>query len=171
MNEKINCVIIHIQFINKRKGVNNMPYVFWTVIFLIVFIDRWTKRKTIKILGNRKGKKSVELIQDKLKLMLQDNKIKHVDGLEGGLTIIIKITLIALLCAIIYLIKLTQYQGEIGLKLALSFIIGGGFGNFIDRLGHGYVIDFICIKGSKNIVFNLSRIFIITGIILLLFNI
>ncbi|WP_242846132.1 signal peptidase II [Clostridium novyi] len=133
-------------------------------------VDRWTKRKTIAILENKKDNKSVELVQNKLKLIIEEEKLKQLDGFQSGVSLIVKITLIILLCVVIYFIRLMQYQGDIGLKLALSFIIGGVFGNLIDRLGYGYVIDFICIKGTKDIAFNLSRVFILTGLILLIVN-
>ncbi|ABK62323.1 MULTISPECIES: signal peptidase II [Clostridium] len=147
-----------------------MSFLFWGLIVGIILVDRWTKRKTIAILENKKDNKSVELVQNKLKLIIEEEKLKQLDGFQSGVSLIVKITLIILLCVVIYFIRLMQYQGDIGLKLALSFIIGGVFGNLIDRLGYGYVIDFICIKGTKDIAFNLSRVFILTGLILLIVN-
>ncbi|KEH87119.1 peptidase A8 [Clostridium novyi A str. BKT29909] len=145
-------------------------FYFGGLIVGIILVDRWTKRKTIAILENKKDNKSVELVQNKLKLIIEEEKLKQLDGFQSGVSLIVKITLIILLCVVIYFIRLMQYQGDIGLKLALSFIIGGVFGNLIDRLGYGYVIDFICIKGTKDIAFNLSRVFILTGLILLIVN-
>lgn len=147
-----------------------MSFLFWGLIVGIILVDRWTKRKTIAILENKKDNKSVELVQNKLKLIIEEEKLKQLDGFQSGVSLIVKITLIILVCVVIYFIRLMQYQGDIGLKLALSFIIGGVFGNLIDRLGYGYVIDFICIKGTKDIVFNLSRVFILTGLVLLIVN-
>ena len=145
-----------------------MSFLFWGLIVGIILVDRWTKRKTIAILENKKDNESVELVQNKLKLIIEEEKLKQLDGFQSGVSLIVKITLIILVCVVIYFIRLMQYQGDIGLKLALSFIIGGVFGNLIDRLGYGYVIDFICIKGTKDIVFNLSRVFILTGLVLLI---
>ena len=110
-----------------------MSFLFWSLILGIILVDRWTKRKTIAILENTKDNKSLELVENKLKLMIEDRKSKQLDGYEGGISLVVKITLILLLCVVIYFIRLMQYQGDIGLKLALSFIIGGGFGNLIDR--------------------------------------
>ncbi len=42
---------------------------------------------------------------------------------------------------LIYLVFKESYNK--GLNIALSFLIGGGLGNLIDRLYHGYVIDFL----------------------------
>ncbi|NOT18150.1 MAG: lipoprotein signal peptidase [Sulfuriferula sp.] len=42
---------------------------------------------------------------------------------------------------IIYLLR--KPQGSNTFKLALSFILGGALGNLIDRINHGYVVDFL----------------------------
>ncbi|HQD50865.1 MAG TPA: signal peptidase II [Defluviitaleaceae bacterium] len=52
-------------------------------------------------------------------------------------------------------------------KLSLSFIIGGGIGNIIDRSKKGYVVDFFAFKIKKSPIFNIADIFIIFGVILL----
>ncbi len=49
--------------------------------------------------------------------------------------------LLAIVLIILYLRKLTPEQK--GTAIALSFILGGAIGNYIDRLARGYVIDFI----------------------------
>ena len=54
--------------------------------------------------------------------------------------------------------------------VSLSLIAGGGVGNMIDRLAHGYVVDFIdvtCIPGWK-FVFNAADTFVCVGCGLLL---
>lgn len=54
------------------------------------------------------------------------------------------------------------------LKLALSFIIGGGASNLYDRMVRKYVVDYfsfnVKIKKIKDIVFNISDLFIFTGV-------
>ena len=54
--------------------------------------------------------------------------------------------------------KLTQFS--------LSLIIAGGIGNLIDRIAHGFVIDFISIW--KWPTFNLADIYIVAGILMIL---
>ena len=49
--------------------------------------------------------------------------------------------LVALAMVIIYFLKTPASQK--GMKLALSLIMAGAVGNFIDRIARGYVIDFL----------------------------
>jgi len=71
------------------------------------------------------------------------------------------------------MIYLIRYSSEIHLlnKIALSMLIGGAIGNFIDRIRLGYVVDFIRVDIIKSInfpVFNIADIFIVIGTILLM---
>lgn len=53
------------------------------------------------------------------------------------------------------------------LKLAFSFLIGGGLSNAYDRIVRKYVVDYfsfnVSLKKLKDIVFNISDIFIFIG--------
>ena len=55
-------------------------------------------------------------------------------------------------------------------KVSYGLILGGAMGNFIDRIIHGYVIDFIDIRifGYNYPIFNLADTFIVSGVILLI---
>jgi len=55
--------------------------------------------------------------------------------------------------------------------LSYSFILGGTFGNGIDRIFKGYVVDFINLNYINFPVFNIADISINIGFILLLYNI
>lgn len=57
-------------------------------------------------------------------------------------------------------------------KVAYSFILGGALGNFINRVYYGYVIDFIDIKifGYNYPIFNVADIFIVVGVLLLIYD-
>lgn len=48
-------------------------------------------------------------------------------------------------------------------RLALCFIVGGGVGNMIDRIGRGYVIDFIDCRFIDFYVFNVADSFVCVG--------
>ena len=48
-------------------------------------------------------------------------------------------------------------------RIALSFIIGGGIGNMIDRVALGYVIDFIDCRFIDFYVFNVADSFVCVG--------
>ena len=52
--------------------------------------------------------------------------------------------------------------------VALALLVGGGIGNFIDRVALGYVIDFIEFSFVDFPVFNIADICITIGVVLLL---
>ncbi|WP_457637674.1 signal peptidase II [Oceanithermus sp.] len=53
-------------------------------------------------------------------------------------------------------------------SLALSLMTAGALGNAIDRLGRGWVVDFLDIGPGLWPVFNLADSFVVIGVILLL---
>ncbi len=52
--------------------------------------------------------------------------------------------------------------------VALALLVGGGVGNFIDRVALGYVVDFIEFSFFDFPVFNVADVCITTGVVLLL---
>ena len=73
-------------------------------------------------------------------------------------------------CIVVLLIMLKNSSNRLEI-LALSFVLGGAFGNYIDRLRLGYVVDFIDwhFKGWHYPTFNFADSFIVVGIGILLF--
>ena len=69
-----------------------------------------------------------------------------------------------LLALIIYLVKKNEEKLTKTTSIAVALLIGGGLGNFIDRINLGYVIDFISIWIYP--VFNLADAFITVGVVM-----
>ncbi|MCY4321176.1 MAG: signal peptidase II [Bdellovibrionaceae bacterium] len=70
----------------------------------------------------------------------------------------------------VYLIfKMLQETSDRFQVMALSFILGGAFGNYLDRLRLGYVVDFIDwhFKGWHWPTFNIADSFIVVGVAIL----
>lgn len=80
-------------------------------------------------------------------------------------------SLIALALVIYYFIKTPA--AEWGMKVALSLILAGALGNQIDRIGRGYVIDFLdlYVRNRHWPFFNVADSCISIGAVLLLFMI
>lgn len=81
-----------------------------------------------------------------------------------GLAFVVSVFLLS------WLFKTERHQRL--LPLALSLVLGGAIGNVIDRLRHGYVIDFIDVHagGYHWPAFNIADSAITCGIILLLLD-
>ncbi len=92
----------------------------------------------------------------------------HNTGIAFGIPInqtIIIIGTVILLPTILYLLKKELQIKKPITQAALALILGGGVSNLIDRVAHGYVIDFISIWKWPS--FNLADAFIVVGILLI----
>ena len=75
------------------------------------------------------------------------------------------------LVCVYFIFKLLQETGDRFQVLALSFILGGAFGNYLDRVRLGYVVDFIDwhFKDWHWPTFNIADSFIVIGVVILSF--
>lgn len=89
---------------------------------------------------------------------------------NGSIAFLIVLAIIALVFLIHYEKSFKNNKRNL---LAFSLIYGGLFGNLIDRILYGYVIDYLkFIFGNYHFpVFNLADIAIVTGVFLLLYAI
>ena len=77
-----------------------------------------------------------------------------------------------IIVSLIIIEYLLYTSNNMTLKLSLSFILGGGIGNLIDRLRKRSVTDFFEVHLFRFIlpIFNIADIFIFVGVILFSFN-
>ena len=62
-----------------------------------------------------------------------------------------------------------KYEFKNNAKLGMSLILAGGFGNLIDRIFRGYVVDYIDITRLFDYpIFNFADICIVVGVILVI---
>jgi len=139
----------------------------FTIIILTLLLDQITKAiavKKIALNGN------YEYFGGLIEFKLVKNFGAAFGILQDKRWLFIIITTVVILVFIIYIVK---FNSEINLhtKLALSLLLGGAIGNFIDRIRLGYVIDFIQIDIINSInfpVFNFADVFIVFGTIMLM---
>jgi len=81
------------------------------------------------------------------------------------------LTVVALLVigAIIYADR-RYARGKRGLQVALGMLLGGAFGNLIDRIRLGYVIDYVYLKFIQFPVFNLADSSIVLAVFYLVYR-
>lgn len=80
----------------------------------------------------------------------------------------------ALLIGMFLFIIRKSFQDEPGLflqLLALSLVLSGGIGNLIDRIGQGFVVDFMLIDTgfARTGIFNVADMLIVIGTVLLFY--
>ncbi len=58
-------------------------------------------------------------------------------------------------------------RGKLSLQIPLGLLLGGAVGNLIDRVWHGYVIDYLFIQAIHFPVFNLADSAIVVAVVIL----
>ena len=137
-------------------------------ISIIVFIiDQVSKNVLSAILTLNKD---VEIVKDFFYITLTNNYGAAWSILENKTILIIIGTLIALVIIYKFMYSFKMNKRNI---IAFGILTGGILGNLIDRIIHGYVIDFLNFKifGYNFPVFNIADVAIVCGIFLLIYAI
>lgn len=138
--------------------------IFILIILIIVIIDQTTKAWAVKKLNSDDWRPA---LKNKVNLTLSKNKGAALNLFENHPKFVYRTTIIAIFLLAYYLFKIIKNKGLFLTKLSLSFIIGGGIGNIIDRSKKGYVVDFFAFNIKNSPIFNIADIFIILGTIIL----
>lgn len=147
-----------------QKLKSNKALIYASIICIILLvIDQITK---IIIINNNIN---ITIIPN----ILSIHKVQNTGGAFGigegniGMFIITNLVVLGLIIRFIHLQK--EYMDTATLY-TLFVIIAGGFGNLIDRISRGYVIDFINIFPKINFPrFNFADIYITVGWVVLAF--
>ena len=84
----------------------------------------------------------------------------------SGKTAVLLVITAALMIAVAWLLIKKIVRHPLGVTAGL-FILGGGLGNMIDRVWHGYVVDMLDISPLLEYpVFNLADCFVVVGAVL-----
>ncbi len=131
----------------------------WIAIILgAVALDQLTKYLTVLYL---KPLDTVPLIQDVLHLTYVENPGAAFGMMKDSRWVFMTISTVAIVVVLLYLfIKRPTDKLEC---LSLSFIVGGGIGNMIDRTLLGYVVDMIDFRLINFAVFNVADSFVCVG--------
>jgi signal peptidase II len=151
----------------KKKIFKKENIYFLFIIFIIFFLDRYSKNLILNLLENEK----YFFINNYLNLNLVFNT-----GIGFGLFSLDAGIYYNMLSMLIFLIILVlvylMFQSKTSEKIFFSFIIGGAIGNLYDRIIYKAVPDFIDfhIKDFHWFTFNIADIFISLGIIFMILN-
>ena len=136
----------------------------WSIALLVILIgaDQALKYWTVTHLALGE---STELLPGVLQLTRLHNYGAAWSSLSGK-TVVLLIVTAALLIAVAWLLVKKIVQHRLGVAAGL-FILGGGLGNMIDRVWHGYVVDMLDISPLFEYpVFNLADCFVVVGAVL-----
>ncbi len=139
--------------------------IYLILIGVIIFFDLYTKKIINKkiVLGE-----SIEVIKNKFYITHIKNSGGILGFLENKKIILHILSIITLFKYCYYFIK--NKDNFIFLKkIGLIFVIGGGFGNILERIYKKNVTDFFYIKYKKLPIFNVADIFVFSGIFFLIF--
>ena len=143
-----------------------MTYIIYLFIILFeVLLDQYSKQIVTAYLDLYQ---KVEVIPSFFNLTYVQNYGAGFSILEGQRFLFLFITIVAII-----IFSYMLYKGKnshIVYKTSLLLILGGTLGNFIDRIVHTYVVDFLdfIIFGYDFPVFNIADSFLTIGVILLL---
>lgn len=131
----------------------------WIAIILgTVFLDQLTKYLTVLYL---KTVSTVPLWEGVLHLTYVENTGAAFGIMKDQRWLFMTVSSVAIVALLIYLFwKKPQSKLEC---VALTFIIGGGIGNMIDRVALGYVVDMIDFRLINFAVFNVADSFVCVG--------
>lgn len=112
---------------------------------------------------------SIKIIKDFFYLTYVENKGAAFGILHGAIWFFVIMALVATSVCIYYLYKIPNDKYMLLSKISLTFIISGAFGNMLDRLFRGFVVDMFhfILFGKDFAVFNLADIFVCVGAFLM----
>ncbi|MEE0970551.1 MAG: signal peptidase II [Clostridia bacterium] len=107
---------------------------------------------------------TLPIIKDVIHLTYHENTGAAFGILKDNRWVFLIISTVAIVAITVYIIKYPPKNKWFG--VGLSFIVGGGIGNMIDRVLAGYVVDFIDFRLINFAIFNVADSFVCIGAVL-----
>lgn len=143
-----------------------MIILFWVLVIAFTIIDRVTKYIAE---GNIAENELIRVISagetDILSFSLHKNTGAAFSSFTGQTVALAAVTAVAMVLMTIYFHRIKHKH--LLMTISFAMVIGGGIGNFIDRVFQGYVTDFIRLF-PFTFIFNFADICVVIGAILLI---
>jgi signal peptidase II len=130
----------------------------------VIVFDQITKAEILSILGPVEGT-SRPLLGSWLSFTFVKNS-GVAFGLFRGIPYFFTITSVLISIGAIYFYRFHLPNERPWVQISLGLIVGGAIGNIVDRLRHGFVVDFVHVSWFPGI-FNLADSAITIGVIML----
>ncbi len=132
-------------------------------VILLTAIDQLSKWLVCLLIPH---KESIIVLKNIFRLTYIRNEGAALGLMQGQLWLFFLITVAVVVAVTVYMVKKRPTQPW--LVTSLTLIVGGGIGNFIDRLFRGHVIDFLDFGDLYfPYIFNLADCFVVCGAFLL----
>ncbi len=131
-------------------------YVFIGVV--LVGLDQWTKHLAVANLSDGSVASALPGVFD---FLYVENRGAAFGMLKDTRWFLILVT-VALIIILLLFVRKYKCKSVLGLS-AVTLIIAGGIGNLIDRVWHGYVVDFIHLLFMEFPCFNVADICVCIG--------
>lgn len=140
-----------------HKKISN--YSIYIIALCLIFIDQISKYFIDKtfILAS-----PFNIISNIVSLQKVYNTGAAFSLFEGNVVLLALVSVLAVIFIVGYLLKSTS-KSYLLLSIGWALLLGGTIGNLIDRIVHGYVIDFINLNFINFPIFNFADIFINIG--------
>lgn len=143
----------------------DIPLLYYLIAAVIIALDQWTKQLIMKYM--ERGE-SIPLIPDVFHLTSHRNMGAAFGILQNQRWLFIVITVAVVIGIIFSMIRIGRKQPLV--SLALSMVLGGAIGNFIDRVSTGQVVDFLDFTLINFPIFNVADMAITIGVAILLLD-
>lgn len=131
------------------------------VVALLVAIDQLTKQLAVQYL---KGKDPFVIWDGVFELRYLENSGAAFGIFQNQMAVFFILTIVICIFLIWFYIKVPDTHRYLAIKIPVLFCIAGAIGNFIDRLLHGYVVDFFYFKLIDFPIFNVADSYITCSI-------
>jgi signal peptidase II len=137
-------------------------------ILSLTLLDQITKFLAISFLKNQSA---ISLIPGVLELSYLENQGMAFGLMQGKIVFLLLHCLFFFAVAGYCFFRLPAKRYYVRFWITLSFVTAGALGNFLDRLLHGYVVDFIYLSVIDFPVFNVADIFVTCGCVSMIFKV
>lgn len=144
----------------------------WLLVSVVVIaLDQFTKLRVMAALELYE-RRPVLPVFDLVRLHNTGAAFSFLAGASGWQNWLFAAVAVVVSIGVLWWLVRLPRRGHDLLALGLALLLGGAIGNLIDRLLHGYVVDFILLhyQGWSYPAFNLADSAITGGVLLVLFD-
>ena len=143
--------------------MNLLPVI---VTILLILLDQGTK---LWALGSLKPIHNMTLVEGFMDLTFVENRGVAFGMFSGQRWFILVLTVVIVGILVYFYRTLPAKKEYTPVRASLILVLAGAIGNIIDRVFRGYVVDFFEFTFFDWPVFNVADIYVVVGVILMLF--